>query len=78
MSNLLLGIVTAVFLFAVGITFLNFVMPDIDVARNSLNCSGDISDGAKALCLAIDLLIPYLIVLILSIAGGLITAKYLI
>jgi len=77
-SVLLFSIITAVFLFAAGMIFLNFIMPEIDTARTALDCAGNISDGAKVLCLGTDLLIPYLIITIISISGGILTARFLI
>jgi len=67
------GITIGVFLFIVGILLIPFFTDDITTTRTALDCTNaSISDGTKLTCLEIDLLIPYLIVFFVSLAGGLI------
>lgn len=73
-------IMTAIFLFIVGMMCINFIMPEVSTARIDLNCaSADIiSDGTKLMCLALDTTVIYWIWGILSIVIGGITSKLLI
>lgn len=72
----------AIMFFIIGLTVINYITPEVTRARGSavLDCSNvaGISDGNKLLCLAVDLVVPYFILIILSTAGGYITAKFLI
>lgn len=69
----------AFFFFIAGMIFLNPITDDVSTARTSLNCGDStISDGNKLTCLGIDLVVPYFILAIFSIAGGHITAKYIL
>ena len=82
-GNLGVTIVVSITFFVVGLMFINFLTPEIITTRASvtgLNCANAsaISDGAKLTCLAVDLVIPYFILLIFSAAGGYITAKFII
>ena len=72
-----IAVVIAITLFIIGMTVVNILKPEVTSARSStgLNCTGDISDGTKLTCLAVDLVIPYFIIIIISAAGGLITAR---
>ena len=76
-QSLGLGIMSAIFVFIVGIMFINFIMPEVSTARTELNCAdaSNISDGTKLLCLVVGTTIPYWIILIFSIAIGFITAR---
>ena len=71
-GNAFLGVALAIFLFVMGILFLPFLTDDITTARGLLDCSNSstISDGTKLLCLNIDLLVPYFILFIVSVALG--------
>ena len=72
-----LGILSAIFIFIVGIMFINFLMPEVTNERTELNCAdaSSISDGTKLLCLVVGTTIPYLIILIFSIVIGFITSR---
>lgn len=75
-----ISIIIAMMIFLSGIIVINILKPDITLARNTatgLNCSNAtaISDGTKLTCLAVDLTIPYFIVIILSAAGGVVVSK---
>ena len=76
-QSLGIGIMSAIFVFIIGIMFINFIMPEVSTARVELNCADAtaISDGVKLTCLAIGSTIPYWIILIFSLAIGFITAR---
>ena len=75
-----IAIMVALFLFIVGMMSVNFLKDEVSGARdsNNLNCSGDISDGNKLTCLAVDIVIPYFIITIISVSGGFITARFIL
>ena len=75
-----IAIMVALFLFIVGMMSVNFLKDAVSRARdsNNLNCSGDISDGNKLTCLAVDIVIPYFIITIISVSGGFITARFIL
>ena len=71
-----IAIVTTIFVFAIGIIAINFLMPEVTNARVALNCSdATISDGTKLLCLVFDSVVPYWIWLVISVSIGLIIAR---
>ena len=75
-----IAILIAVTIFIVGMLSVNYLKPEITRARGptGLDCTNvDISDGTKLACLTVDVIVPYFIILILSVAGGLITARFL-
>jgi hypothetical protein len=61
----------------VGMTAINFLMPEVDRTRVDLNCASpdDITDGTKLLCLVVDATIIYWIILIFSILLGALTSR---
>lgn len=78
-AGLLIAIVIAVMIFAAGMLFMNFIKDDVTSARLGMDCTNStISDGAKVTCLGIDIVIPYFILGILSSAGGIIVARFMI
>jgi len=76
-QSLALGIMSAIFVFIVGMMFLNFLMPEVATTRIALDCSNaaGITDGTKLVCLAIGTSVIYWIVLVFSLAIGFITAR---
>jgi hypothetical protein len=76
----MLSILFAVVLFVMGIMVINFIRPEVLTAKVAMSCSdvANISDGTKLTCLLIDGVVPYFIVLVLSISGGLILDRILI
>ena len=80
-----MAILVMITIFIVGMMSVNYLKPEITRARNSLNLDCEntadfpagISDGTKLTCLVVDVVVPYFIVLIFSVAGGLITARFL-
>jgi hypothetical protein len=74
----LVGLMIGVFIFLLGMTFINPMKDVITEVRGAgqLDCSNSsISDGEKMTCLAVDLILPYFIVVVLAIAGAWISAK---
>jgi hypothetical protein len=55
----------------------NFIKPEVTSTYSQLNCSNAsaITDGTKLMCLNIDLVVPYFIILVFAIAGGILTDK---
>lgn len=72
------AVVTFIFFFLIGMVVVNLIKPEVTTARNAANldcANASISDGNKLTCLAVDLTIPYFIVLICSVGLSLITDK---
>lgn len=78
-ANVYSSIMLMIMLFIVGMIVVNFFMPRVDSARTDLVCSSaaTISDGTKMLCLIVDFAIPYFIILVFSIVGGVLFDKVL-
>lgn len=77
-GQLLIAILVGLTIFMMGVTVISFIEDTITDARIDNSCSSPASDGNKALCLILDITIPYFILVILSIAGGLITERLLV
>lgn len=79
-QGLALAITFAITFFIVGLGLFNILAPEVTIARGatSLNCinASNISDGTRLTCLAVDLTIPYFILLVISISGGLIIRRF--
>lgn len=78
--TLALGIITGIFLFIVGMVFMNFIKDEVTRTRNSdnLNCSdSSISDGSKLTCLTVDWVVPYFIITIFAFSGGMFVTRLL-
>jgi hypothetical protein len=75
-----ISVIIAITIFIIGLTSINFLRPEIDRVRLSsgLDCdnSSGISDGTKLTCLAVDLVVPYFFLIIISVAGGLIIGRF--
>lgn len=74
---ILMAILVAGMIFVAGVLFINHIRDlVINVSSIDMEC-GNInnSDGAKLTCLIIDLVVPYLIIIFLASAGGVITAR---
>lgn len=75
------AIIISIFIFIVGMLTINIIKPEVTVARSPevLDCSNaSITDGNKLTCLAVDVVVPYFIILVLAIAGGIITARLML
>jgi hypothetical protein len=71
-----IAIISAIFVFIIGMAVINLLMPEIATFRIDMNCAdaSSISDGTKLLCLVGGIAIPYWILLIVSITiGGIIS-----
>lgn len=79
-QNFLLALITAVFIFAAGMMFLNHIPDDVSAAKViGLDCTNStISDGNKATCLAADAVVPIVFLAIVSLAGGAILSRFII
>jgi len=73
-------VIVAIVIFMVGMVAMNFLKDEVTRARDATNldCSNSavISDGTKLTCLVVDLVVPYFIIIIISVAGGLITSRF--
>jgi NO-binding membrane sensor protein with MHYT domain len=76
-SQVLFSILVACMLFFVGMIAVNFIKDDVTTSRTQNYCSNPITDGNKLMCIVIDFVVPYFIVFIIAVAGGLITDKFL-
>lgn len=76
-GSIFLAIFFAFFIFIFGILFINFLIPDIDLARTSLSCTDStISDGTKLMCLFTDGALILYIWAIISISGGMLLDRF--
>ena len=76
-QSLGISIITSFVILIVSLTLLNFLHPEIDRARDSLNCSSadTISDGVKILCLSIGTSSIYWVLIMFSLIIGGITGN---
>lgn len=72
-----LAILSAIFIFIVGLMIINFLIPEVTEFRINLNCADAeaISDGTKLLCLVGGTAVPYWILLVFSILVGAIVSR---
>lgn len=74
-------IIIAIMIFIIGMSAVNLLKPDVTSLRSAagLNCvnASAISDGTKMTCLMIDATIPWVILTIFAVAGGLIFTKFI-
>ena len=79
-QSLGLGIMGFMLVILVGFMSVNFLMTEVSEARVNLDCTNvdGIEDGVKLLCLVHDLVIPYWIWIILAVAIGGITARFIL
>ena len=74
----LLGLAIGIMVFMLGMAFIDPITDVIDEVRagDQLDCdNSSITDGQKTTYLVVDLILPYFIVVILSIAGAWIGAR---
>lgn len=74
-GTIFLTILITIVYFMVGMMVYQLLKPDITTARDAthLNCSSPADWGDMFTCLELDGVIPIMIILIFSIAGGIIT-----
>ena len=74
-----ISIIIAITLLIIGLMSINFIRDEVTTVRaaSGLDCSNatNISDGTKLTCLAVDLAVPYFIILVFSVVGGIIVAR---
>lgn len=72
-----LAILSFLAVLIIGLMFVNFLMPEVTTFRTDMNCANAsaISDGTKILCLFGDITVPYVIILVLALGIGAITAR---
>jgi hypothetical protein len=76
-----LGLMIGVFVFMLAMVFIDPLKDVISESRSvsQLDCeNSSISDGTKATCLVVDLILPYFISVVVAVAGAWIGAKILI
>ena len=81
-QNLGFALLIAAMLFFAGSLFVAPLEDSVTTARADLNCTGagaaTISDGNKVTCLVVDAIIPWFLLAVFSIIGGLIASRFLI
>ena len=81
-QTVFMSIIFAIVIFMIGMLFINFFKPEITNARasNALDCANTsaISDGNKLMCLFVGVALPLFILSIVSVAGGILAARFLI
>lgn len=67
-----IAIISAIFIFIIGMAVINIILPEISTFRIDMDCSNaaGITDGTKLLCLVGGIAVPYFILLVISIACG--------
>jgi hypothetical protein len=87
-QTIFLSVIVGVFIFLFGVLFLSFLKSETDNGMGTsisitssiipgLDCDNpSISDGAKLTCLGGELVIPYFIIILLSVAGASITERF--
>ena len=79
MTNILFTLAMASMIFFAGMLIANFLTQDITTFRTAMDCTNQtISDGSKVTCLVGDIVMPYFIWAIISLAGGVVIAKFLL
>jgi hypothetical protein len=75
-----ISIVVAIFIFIIGLSVVNLIMPEITQFRTDMSCSdaANISDATKLTCLAGDTVVFYFILLVFSISVGGIIARFVL
>lgn len=75
------AIIVAIMIFIVGMSAVNLLKPEVTSLRSvtGLNCvnASAISDGTKMVCLAVDITIPWVIISIFAVAGGIVFTKFI-
>lgn len=82
-SGLGIAIIVAIMFFIIGLMAINYITPEVTRTRlpnTGLDCANatSISDGNKLTCLAVDLAVPYFILLVISAAIGYVSTKFLL
>lgn len=78
MSNVTYALVIAFFLFMAGSLFINPIKDTVSSFRTDIGCAAPSSDGIKLLCLGGDAVVPYYILMLFSVIGGIVLSKFTI
>ena len=67
-----LSVIIGLMIYISGVLFIPFLLDDIDTTRSDLNCSSaaTLTGGEMITCLMVDLIIPHLIWIVISLALG--------
>ena len=88
---LLLAVIMAIFIYLFGVLFIDFIQMEATDATSAVTLSGgpglncgtssnpnqNVSDGTKLTCLVTDGVVPYFIMGLISIVGGMLISKAL-
>ena len=79
-QSLGLAIMSFIFIIITGFLLINFLTGEVTRSRVDMACSevDDIEDGNKLFCIVVNAVIPYWIWIILSVAIGAITIRYIL
>lgn len=80
-QSIMMGVIFGLMIFIAGMLFVNFISErTLDMLGTSgLDCeSSTISDGVKVTCLIGELVVPYFIVIFISLAGAVILTRFVI
>lgn len=75
------AILFAVIIFMIGVLIVPFIGDEVTrtTGTTQLDCNNSsISDGTKLTCLAVDVVIPYFLIIILSVVGSLVITRFLV
>tara|TARA_R100000687_G_C6388933_1_gene136362 strand:+ start:50 stop:307 length:258 start_codon:yes stop_codon:yes gene_type:complete len=75
----LIGLMVGIMIFMMAMIFIDPISDVITETRNNtqLDCSNSsITDGKKATCLIVDLILPYFIAVVIAVAGAYISARF--
>lgn len=73
-GGLYLAFATGIIIFMLGMLFIPFIKDGVTDFRANIQCTNSsISDGTKLTCLYGDTVVPYFIITIISLLGGLLT-----
>jgi len=75
------AILWAIIIFMVGVLIIPFIGDEVTrtTGTSQLDCNNStISDGTKLTCLAVDIVIPYFVIILLAIVGSLAITRFLV
>ena len=79
-QTVFMGAILGFVIFMMGILFLTFIQNTVDDSQeaSALDCdNSEISDGTKVTCLLTELVSPYFIIALVSVAGGAAIARFI-
>lgn len=76
-GNIFFGFMIGIFIWIMGMLIFPFLTDDITTTRTDLDCTNtSISDGTKLSCLTVDVVAPYFIWFLISIAVGFVAGSF--